>query len=581
MRDRELVQRVKDATDLVALVGQAVKLRRQGSAWVGLCPFHSERSPSFQVVAERGFYHCFGCGQHGDAFAWLMEREGLSFPEALEQLANAAGIDLPRQRERPAAELDLEARIRLALEAAQAFYQARLAESPKARGYLESRGMTPGFVSESGLGYAPDAWESLVAHLKGQGFSLELLEQTGLVSRSERGSHLDFLRDRLVIPIQDARGRTIAFGGRAFGDAKPKYLNTRETSLFQKGSVLFGFHRAKGSLRDGLLVVEGYFDVLQLHQQGIRQAVAPLGTALTEAHLQMAGRFTKRLILCFDGDAAGLRAMEKGLKLALPLGFDVRLLLLPQGEDPDTWCMALGADAFKELVAKAPDWTNFIIDRALEGKDLHRTQDRMEALRELAGYLAYLPPTPDQRELFASLAHELHMPLEELDRAVKARAHPAEAPQEVHAPPVQAEMDELLRPLLILARDPAFLERVAAIPSTWWESLQGAPLFQAVLDAEGDESLIPEGALAQIRHLEAKWSIRDDAERVPDLLILKLEMAYVEREQQALNRQMQDPGVQVDPDLSQRLALRAADLLARAAGLRSRLRQMRRQSYSR
>ncbi len=186
MRDREIIQRIKDATDLAALVGQAVKLRRPGSAWVGLCPFHSERSPSFQVVAERGFYHCFGCGKHGDAFTWLMEREGLAFPEAMEQLARAAGIEVPRQRERPAAELDLEARLRLALEAAQAFYQRKLAESAKALDYLKGRGMTPAFIQEAGLGYAPDGWEALLNHLKAQGFSPEVAGagRAGLAQRA-------------------------------------------------------------------------------------------------------------------------------------------------------------------------------------------------------------------------------------------------------------------------------------------------------------------------------------------------------------------------------------------------------------
>ena len=347
MRDRELVQRVKDATDLLVLVGQAVKLRKQGAAWVGLCPFHSERTPSFQVLADRGFYHCFGCGKHGDAFTWLMEREGLTFPEAMEQLARAAGIDLPKVRERSPAEVDHESRLRAALEAAQAFYMKRLGETAKALDYLKGRGMTEAFCAEAGFGCAPDAWEVLVNHLRSLGFSHELIEQTGLASRSERGSLVDFLRNRLTIPIHDARGRLIAFGGRAFGDEKPKYMNTRETALFSKGQVLFGFHRAKGQLRDGALVVEGYFDVLQLHQEGIHGAVAPLGTALTEGHLQQIGRFTKRLILCFDGDAAGQRAMEKALRLALPAGFDVRLLVLPLEEDPDTWCMKLGAQAFR------------------------------------------------------------------------------------------------------------------------------------------------------------------------------------------------------------------------------------------
>jgi DNA primase len=579
MRDREIIQRIKDATDLAALVGQAVKLRRQGSAWVGLCPFHSERSPSFQVVADRGFYHCFGCGKHGDAFTWLMEREGLAFPEAMEQLAQAAGIEVPRQRERPAAELDLEARLRLAMEAAQAFYQRKLAESAKAQDYLKGRGMTPAFTLESGLGYAPDGWEALLNHLKAQGFSAEVAEQAGLVSRSERGNHIDFLRDRLVIPIMDARGRIIAFGGRAFGTATPKYLNTRETPLFNKSAVLFGFHRAKGQLRDGALVVEGYFDVLQLHQQGLHLAVAPLGTALTEGHMQQIGRFTKRVILCFDGDAAGLRAMEKGLKLALPMGFDVRLLLLPQGEDPDTWCMALGAEAFRELIRQAPDWTNFIINRALDGKDLRRTPERMEALRELAGYLAYLPATAEQRELFASLAHELRIPLSELDRAVKARTTPAEEVPLPEAP--TADVDDLLRPILILCRDPAFLARAASVPPAWWESLQGAGLLQCLMDAAGDESQIPPEALAQLRLLEAKWSVKDDAELLPDQLFMKLELGFVEREKQALNRQLQDPGVMVDPAIQARLAQSLENLLRRGRQLRGQMMDQRRKSFSR
>ena len=579
MRDREIIQRIKDATDLAALVGQAVKLRRQGSAWVGLCPFHSERSPSFQVVADRGFYHCFGCGKHGDAFTWLMEREGLAFPEAMEQLAQAAGIEVPRQRERPAAELDLEARMRLAMEAAQAFYQRKLNESAKAMDYLKGRGMTPAFIAEAGLGYAPDGWEALLNHLKAQGISPEIAEQAGLVSRSERGNHIDFLRDRLVIPILDARGRVIAFGGRAFGAAQPKYLNTRETPLFSKGSVLFGFHRAKGQLRDGALVVEGYFDVLQLHQEGLNLAVAPLGTALTEGHMQLIGRFTKRVILCFDGDAAGLRAMEKGLKLALPLGFDVRLLLLPQGEDPDTWCMALGAEAFRELIRQAPDWTNFIINRALDGKDMRRTPERMEALRELAGYLAYLPATAEQRELFASLAHELRIPLSELDRAIKARTAPAE---EIELPtPPTADVDDLLRPMLILCREQAFLARAAAVPPAWWESLQGAPLLQCLLDAAGDESHVPPEALAQLRLLEARWSVKDEAELVPDQVFIKLELGFVEREIQTLGRQLQDPGVAVDPALQGRLGQSVNNLLRRATQLRVQMKDMRRKSFSR
>ncbi len=569
MRDRELVQRIKDATDLAELVGQAVKLRKQGAAWVGLCPFHSERSPSFQVLADRGFYHCFGCGKHGDAFTWIMEREGLTFPEAMEQLARAAGIELPKVRERSAAEMDLETRMRAVLEEALAFYARKLREASKASEYLKGRGISEGFLQEAGFGFAPDAWETLVNHLRGQGFSAELIEQSGLASRSERGSLVDFLRNRITIPIHDARGRLIAFGGRAFGDDKPKYLNTRETALFSKSQVLFGFHRAKGQLRDGALVVEGYFDVLQLHQEGIHAAVAPLGTALTEGHLQQLGRFTKRLVLCFDGDAAGQRAMEKALRLALPMGFDIRLLLLPTGEDPDTWCLKLGAAAFRETIGNAPDWTSFIIDRTLEGKDFRRTTDRMEALRVLAEFLVHLPNTPERRELFASLAHQLQIPLPELDRAIKARGHAEPSTMEnAPRPPMAQDVDELLKPLLRLCRNAEVRSQLHEVPAAWWESLAGAPLLQAVLDADGSDDHLPLEALAQLRYIEASWAEKDEAESVPENLFRRLESAYVDREIQAVSRQMQEPAIKADPEALRRLEVRAAELLARARHLK-------------
>ena len=575
MRDREIVERVRDATDLLALVGSAVKLRKQGSAHVGLCPFHAERSPSFQVVANRGFYHCFGCGKHGDAFAWLMEREGMTFPEALEQLARAAGIDLPERRERPSAEVDLETRMRSALDAAQAFFEAQLARHEEASAYLRDRGYAGAFLAEAGFGLAPDAWDALTSHLRGLAFSAELLEQAGLVSRSERGSQIDFLRNRLTIPIHDARGRLVAFGGRIMGPSQPnqpKYLNTRDTPLFHKGGTLFGFHRAKGALKDGALVVEGYFDVLQLHQQGIHHVVAPLGTALTEEHLKQLGRFTRRLILCFDGDAAGRRAMEKSLRMALPLGFEIRLLELPQGEDPDTWCLKLGGEAFRDLLRAAPDWTAFMIDRAMEGKDLRRISDRMGAFKDLLDFLPHLPRTTESRDLFASLAHHLQVPLQELDRAVKGRqaARPEGGEASGTLPPLP-ELDDHIRSLILLGTT-AQWRRIQELPAIWWETLTGAPLLQALLDAEGDATLLPEGATAVIRHLEAQASRQDEAGRDVDALFAKLEGRYVERELQANNRLLQEPGTLVDAALTKRVMARQNELLSRQKELSKRRR---------
>jgi DNA primase len=573
MRDRELVERVKDATDLVALVSQAVKLRKQGSSYSGLCPFHSERSPSFQVVAQRGFYHCFGCGKHGDVFTWLMERDGMTFREALEQLAGAAGIELPTVRERPAAEVDLETRMRAVLESAQAWFQHQLGTHAQAREYLQKRGITPEFEVEGGFGVAPNAWEGLVTHLKGLGYSPELIEQAGLASRSERGSMVDFLRDRLTIPIHDARGRLVAFGGRTFGDGQPKYLNTRETALFRKGESLFGMHRAKGVMRDGALVVEGYFDVLTLQQVGIPQVVAPLGTALTEAHLQQLKHFTPKLILCFDGDAAGIRAMDKSLRLALPLGFDVRLLELPAGEDPDTWCLKLGPEAFRELLRMVPDWTSFVLNRALAGKDLRRVQDRMAALKDLLEFLPYLPSGPERREFFASLAHQLQLPPQELERAVRQRgrtsgSEPAPVPSEALV------VDELLRPLVRLCATPEGRSLLGTLPPTWWENLPGAQVLQCLLDAEGDEASLPEEILATVRGLEARALARDsEGSSTPEVLFAKLELAYVHRELGDAGRMLQDPRVLADPEVTKRVEERAEHLRGRKSSLARQLRK--------
>ncbi len=570
MKDRDLVERVKDATDLVALVGQAVKLRKSGAAYSGLCPFHSERSPSFQVVPGKNFYHCFGCGKHGDAFTWLMDREGLSFPEALEQLAHAAGIEVPKYKERAPAEVDHDARLRAVLDAAQVWYEQKLRSHREALAYLKKRGISDSFSKEAGFGVAPDAWDGLINALKGHGFSVDLIEQAGLASRTERGSMVDFLRNRLTIPIHDARGRLAAFGGRAFGEEKPKYMNTRETPLFHKSETLFGMHRAKGVMRDGAVVVEGYFDVLQLHQQGIHQAVAPMGTALTEDHLRMIGRFTKRLVLCFDGDAAGRRAFEKSLRLALPLGFDVRLLELPDGEDPDTWCLRVGAEAFRELIRRAPDWTSFMLAQALKGKDLRRIADRMEAFKELQAYLPYLPNTPERRELFASLAHQLQIPLTEINRGTM-KPPPSPASQEP-GQPIEPKVDELLRPLLHFCLQAETRQQVAHLPHAWWEGLEGAPVLQALLDAEGDEQALPDEILALVRRQEAQKAMRNDSETAPGRAFGRLEAAYVQRELGLLNQQLQDPATSTDPDLCRHLESRQASLLSRKSTLARQLR---------
>ncbi len=359
---------LRERVSLADLVGRRVRLQRAGREWKGLCPFHQEKTPSFHVVEDKGFYHCFGCGAHGDAIRWLEETEGMSFPEAVEELARHAGMPLPRRdpdtaRRERAAE-DRRERLLAAMEAATRFYQQRLgsAEGAGARDYLKMRAVTPESVLAFRLGYAPGGGrrDHLREALVARGFEEDVLVEAGLLIRPEDGegrAPFDRFRDRLIFPITDTRGRVIAFGGRALGDHPAKYLNSPDTPLFHKGEGLYHYREARAAARDGnILVVEGYMDVIALAQAGFPQAVAPLGTALTEAQLALLWRAAPEPLLCFDGDAAGLKAADRAIDRALPLlaaGRSLRFVLLPRGMDPDDLIRREGADAFGRLVEGA------------------------------------------------------------------------------------------------------------------------------------------------------------------------------------------------------------------------------------
>ena len=571
MRDRDLIQRIKDATNLVELIGQAVKLRQQGNAWIGLCPFHSERTASFHVIPDKGFYHCFGCNKNGDAFAWLMEREGLTFAEAKEQLAKAAGIELPKFRtDRDPASENLNSRIQSALELAQSYFQRCMNENLATQDYLRQRGISDNFAREAGFGFAPDGWENTVNLLRQHNFSSELIEQTGLAVRNDRGNLRDFMRNRLTIPIHDWRGRLVAFGGRAMGSDKPKYLNTRETQLFKKSETLFGFHRAKGHMRDGALLVEGYFDVLQLHQESINQAIAPLGTALTKDQLEAIARFTKKIILCFDGDAAGQRATERSLKMALPLGFDIRLLLLPPDEDPDTWCIKLGAEGFREMIRRAPDWVGFLLDRAREDRDVKKLADRKEIFQTFVTFFAFMPRTPENWSLLQSVAAELSIPKHELSRALNNHAN--QQAQDFKVAKVNTveniDIDDLLKPLIVFCRNEDYRKKVLQLPADWWDYLKGAPILQTVLDSEGDDLAIPGGLLGILRKLEAARASMEDSGTTLERAMYNLEKAYVLREIKLGTQRLNSPEIFSDPESKSRLEKRLAQLLERKSLLR-------------
>lgn len=572
MQEKELVQQIKEAISLVDIIGQSVKLRQQGNTWIGLCPFHSERTPSFHVVPDKGFYHCFGCNKHGDAFSWLMEREGLNFAEAKGQLAKMAGIELPKiPIKRNFVQEELDTKIRSALEVAQSYYEHRLKEHGFAQSYLRQRGISIDFAIKSGLGFAPEGRDNIVAMMRKHGISSELIEQTGLAMRNDHGSLRDFMRNRLTIPIHDARGYLVAFGGRAMGGEHPKYLNTRETHLFKKSENLFGFNTAKSSMREGALLVEGYFDVLRLRQEGINQAVAPLGTAITEAQLKSIAKYTKKLVLCFDGDAAGQRATERSLRLALPMGFDIRLLILPPGEDPDTWCAKLGAEGFSEMVRQAPDWVGFILDRAREGKDTKKIAERMEIFHAFVSFYFHMPKTQENWILLQSVAAELNVPKSELNRALRKKADQNNNHETVTTSNTEKhEIDELLRPLIVLCHSESNRLEFIKQPTSWWEYLQGASVLQALIDVDGNDSLLPDAILGTVRKLESALANRGSPGINLEKALINLEKAYVIREINNLKQRQKNHELPLDIESEALLEKRQAQLLTRMSALRRR-----------
>jgi DNA primase len=362
----QILEEIKMRIPLYEVIRHHVILKKQGRKYVGLCPFHNEKSPSFQVNPEWERYHCFGCGVDGDHFTFLVEHERMQFHEAVEKLARQAGVALPTQNEQSDEQSQLYESLYKVNEATTAFFEMQL-QAPggnKAREYLASRGLKKEIIQSFRIGYAPDAWTHLYDHLIKQGFDRNLLLKAGLVvHHEEKQSQYDRFRNRIMFPILDHHNRVIAFGGRVLGDEKPKYLNSPDTPVFNKGKVLYNHAVARKAVREDMpaLIVEGYMDVIALAQFGIKTAVAPLGTAMTEDHIRMAWRFSKEPVLCFDGDAAGQKASERVIDRTLPLlqpGTSLRFLTLPTGEDPDSYLRSYGIDAFRNMLIKAQPLLN-------------------------------------------------------------------------------------------------------------------------------------------------------------------------------------------------------------------------------
>jgi DNA primase len=385
----DFAEQVKASVDIVTVVGEHVRLRRSGAyRYMGLCPFHNEKTPSFTVHATHQFYKCFSCGAGGDVFKFVMEMEGLSFYEALKALAERHGIPIPKR----SLYADEDSRLRGALfalhELAAEHFRANLngPGGETARAYLAKRGLTPKTVDQFGLGYAERSGRSLLRVMEERGFTAAQMEQSGLVGKREDGSLYDRFRNRLMFPIHDASGRMIAFGGRALApDDTPKYLNSPETPIYKKSRVLYNLHRAKEAIRkeDRVILVEGYMDAIGVTAAGFAAVVASCGTALTSQQAQLLRRQTQRIIVNFDPDPAGSNAAERSISVLLAEGMQVRILELEDGLDPDEYCKQRGAKAYEQQLERAKGYFYWLADRGRSMVDLHTTEGQVAALRSL------------------------------------------------------------------------------------------------------------------------------------------------------------------------------------------------------
>jgi DNA primase len=397
----ELKDEIRDRIDIVAVIGESVRLKKSGANFMGLCPFHKEKSPSFSVNPNKKIFYCFGCHEGGDVFKFLMKRDNLGFGVVLEKLAVSAGVDVSRyERETPGGGVRLK-RLHEANQVALAWFIDQLKASKGAQEYLKGRGVDGHTAKAFSLGYAPDGWNTCFEYLSSQGFTEEELVTTGLARRKEdTGRVYDYFRDRVVFPIHDDKGQVVAFGGRVLAaDVKPKYLNSPETPVYSKGRILYNLHRIPTTTNGTLVLVEGYMDVVGLAQGGVTNAVATLGTALTEPHIRKLARVASTLYLAYDPDEAGVRATLRSLELLESSGITVKVLSLPDGLDPDELVLGRGKDAWSQVLANAAEVEDYLFDYTVKPFDLESLAQRREAVRQLQGVFRFLP-SPTSRDRF-------------------------------------------------------------------------------------------------------------------------------------------------------------------------------------
>ena len=504
---QELLHRI----DLVDLIDGYVHLKKAGANYAACCPFHNEKTPSFTVSPSKQFYHCFGCGAHGTAIGFLMEYSGLGFVDAIKELSSRAGMQMPEEESRRPDDGPRITTLTDAMARAAKYYYEQLKFSATAIDYLKGRGLSGEIAQKFGIGYAPDGWQNLGAAF--DDYSVVELQQAGLVIKNEQGRLYDRFRDRVMFPIMNQKGEVIAFGGRVMGDGEPKYLNSPETPLFEKGREVFGLPQARAALREKntAIVVEGYMDVVALAQHGVGNAVATLGTATTATHVQKLLRQVDRIVYCFDGDNAGRkaawRALENSLE-ALPEQKSIGFVFLPDTEDPDSFVRKQGAEAFDRLITQAMPLSEFMLRELASHCDMTSAEGRARLVAEAKPLLKRLQTPLLRLQLVKRLAEASGFSQAEVERLCDLRPIARPAPLRV-----QRQAPSLLRPLLrLVLQKPEFAARIplAALPANVAEARAIRSLCQTILAAQG---AMPEYAavLERLRGNEDEGILREAA----------------------------------------------------------------------
>jgi DNA primase len=522
--------------DIVELIGSRVPLKKAGKEFKACCPFHGEKTPSFHVVPEKQFYHCFGCAAHGTAITFLMDHDHLSFVEAVEDLASRVGLDVPHEEQPGARQAPPSEGLFALLDKAAELYRRELKNSPRAIDYFKARGLTGDTAARFSLGYAPDSWDCVLQQFGASEADRLKLLQVGLVIERERKAgvnpgYYDRFRDRVMFPIRDARGRTIGFGGRVLDQGEPKYLNSPETELFHKGRELYGLFEARHASRTltRLLIVEGYMDVVRLHQAGITYAVATLGTATTPEHLSRVFRICNELIFCFDGDRAGRAAAWRALENALSQvreGRQLRFLFLPDGHDPDSLVGEEGREKFEARLAQAMPLSEYFIAHLKSQVDVN-TVDGRARFGELAKPLLERIPPGIYRELLADeIARVVRLDPQRLAAALNTGVHASSraaerkpAPLPPRKPAAGGRRNLVRQAVQLLVHYPRIADKVRNVESLASLDRPGISLIVRLVEELHDQPCDKTAVLLE------RWRGRPDVEHLEKLAAMELHIA--------------------------------------------------------